>query len=180
MKPKYHWCYDIAEQLERDQGFQVLLDAFVVERLHLRFRDIGNRIDNQIRYERTLLTRAIIAQKSSLCDARTTFGLLGPTETVFPDVPELVMGARLQHGGKKIDVGDVVFLYGMRPGMVKACVRQNVTLLVIVQLYQLLEKISEHSGTWQLSEDREAWHASDVQLALAWYEHGEHTTVIKR
>ena len=64
--------------------------------------------------------------------------------------------------------------------MVKACVRQNVTLLVIVQLYQLLAKISEHSGTWQLSEDREAWHASDVQLALAWYEHEEHTTVIKR
>ena len=116
-------------------------------------------------------------QKSSLCDARTMFGLLGPTETLFPDV---VMGARLEHGGKTIGVGDVVFLYGMRPGMVKACVRQNVTLLVIVQLYQLLAKISEHSGTWQLSEDREAWHASDVQLALAWYEHGEHTTVIKR
>ena len=46
--------------------------------------------------------------------------------------------------------------------------------------YLLFAKISEHSGTWQLSEDREAWHASDVQLALAWYEHGEHTTVIKR
>ena len=67
----------------------------------------------------------------------------------------------------------------MRPGMVKACVRQNVTLLVIVQLYQLLDKISEHSGTWQLSGHREAWHASDVQLALAWYEQGEHTTVLK-
>ena len=79
------------------------------------------------------------------------------------------MGARLEHGGKSIVVGDVVFLYGMRPGMVKACVRQNVTLLVVVQLYQLLAKISEHSGTWQLSELREAWHASDVQLALAWY-----------
>ena len=178
MKPKHHWCYDIAEQLERDQGFQVLLDAFVVERLHLRFRDIGNRIDNQHRFEPTMLTLAIMHQKLSLRDAPT--GLLGPTETVCPDVPELVMGARLEHGGKRIVVGDVVFLYGMRPGMVKACVRQNVTLLVIVQLYQLLAKISEHSGTWQLSEVREAWHASDVQLALAWYEQGEHTTVIKR
>ena len=177
MKPKHHWCYDIAEQLERDQGFQVLLDAFVVERLHLRFRAIGNRIDDQARFESTLLTLAIMQQKSSLCDARTMFGLLGPTETLFPDV---VMGARLEHGGTRIVVGDVVFLNGISPGMVKACVRQNVTLLVIVHLYQLLEKISEHSGTWQLSEDREAWHASDVQLALAWYEQGEHTTVIKR
>ena len=104
MKPKHHWCYDIAEQLERDQGFQVLLDAFVVERLHLRFRDIGNRIDNQGRFEPTLLTLAINHQKSSLHDARTTFGLLGPTETVFPYVPEVVMGARLEHGGKRIVV----------------------------------------------------------------------------
>ena len=180
MKPKHHWCYDIAEQLERDQDVQVLLDAFVVERLHLRFREIGDRIDNQLRFEPTMLALAIMHQKSSLCDTRTMFGLLGPTETVFPNVPELVMGARLEHGGMIIDVGDVVFLYGMRPGMVKACVRQNVALFVIVQLYQLLAKISEHSGTWQLSEDREAWHASDVQLALAWYEQGEHTTVIKR
>ena len=60
------------------------------------------------------------------------------------------------------------------------CAPERYPILVIVQLYQLLEKISEHSGTWQLSEDREAWHASDVQLALAWYEQGEHTTVIKR
>ena len=148
MKPKHHWCYDIAEQLERDQDFQVLLDAFVVERLHLRFREIGNRMDNQHRFEPTILTLAIMHQKSSLCDARTMFGLLGPTETVFPNVPELVMGTRLELGGKRIVVGDVVFLYGMRPGMVKACVRQNVTLLVIVQLYQLHAKISEHSGTW--------------------------------
>ena len=180
MKPKHHWCYDIAEQLERDQGFQVLLDAFVVERLHLRFRDIGSRIDNSNRFEPTLLTLAIMHQKASLRTARTTFGLLGPTETVFPDVPELVMGASLELGGKKIAVGDVVFLNGISPGMVKACVRQNVALFVIVQLYQLRAKISEQSGTWQLSEDRKAWHASDVQLALAWYEHGEHTTVIKR
>ena len=177
MKPKHHWCFDIAQQLERDQDCQVLLDAFVVERLHLRFRDIGNRIDDQGRFEPTLLTLATMHQKSSLRDARTTFGLIGPTKTAGHG---LVMGARLEHGGKSICVGDVVFLYGMRPGMVKACVRQNVTLLVIVQLYQLREKISEHSGTWQLSEVREAWQAKDVQLALAWYEQGENTTVIKR
>ena len=157
-----------------------MLDAFVVERLHLRFRDIGNRMDNQIRYERTLLTRAIIAQKSSLCDARTTFGLLGPTETVFPDVPELVMGASLEHGGKRIAVGDVVFLEGILPGMVKACVRQNDALLVIVQLYEILEKITEHSGKRKLSQHRDAWHARDVHLALAWYQQRDHTVLIKR
>ena len=65
VKPKHHWCYDIAEQLERDQDVQVLLDAFVVERLHLRFRDLADRITNPTRIEPTLLTLAIMQQKSS-------------------------------------------------------------------------------------------------------------------
>ena len=38
--PKFHWSFDIAEQM---RSSDVLVDAFVIERLHLRARDIADR-----------------------------------------------------------------------------------------------------------------------------------------
>lgn len=37
VKPKHHWMWDVADQLQEDaeQGFPFLIDMFVIERLHL-------------------------------------------------------------------------------------------------------------------------------------------------
>lgn len=41
VKPKHHWQLDMARQLPRDG---VVLDCFIVERIHLQVKAIGDKV----------------------------------------------------------------------------------------------------------------------------------------
>ena len=54
-KPKHHWMWDIAEQMERDAGVAPgLLDMFVIERLHLKVKRQVRTVVNTTSMEKTV------------------------------------------------------------------------------------------------------------------------------
>ena len=59
VKPKHHWALDQASQLGKDG---VVLDQFVIERLHLRVKSIATPIMNTVRFERSVLSGLINSQ----------------------------------------------------------------------------------------------------------------------
>ena len=176
VKPKHHWCYDIADQLER--GGDVFLDCFVVERLHLRVRDIGNRIDAVgPNWEQAILAAILNVQKSCLRRGGLFAGLEGNT---IPNLfPGALVGERLQDdSGQQIAVGDIVLRNNLLAGEVVACVHAHHTLFVVACLFRFSAKISEHSSEWDSTEEHQIWPASSLTLALARYLHRGKTVVV--
>ena len=65
--PKMHWCFDLAEQL-RDSDF--MMDAFVIERLHLRARAIADHVQATTVMESSVCAGLVNVQ----ANAMTTVG----------------------------------------------------------------------------------------------------------
>ena len=66
MKPTHHWVFDCADQMERDADHNILLDAFVVERLHRRVKHHANAIDDLRMWEGSVLAALLNTHMESL------------------------------------------------------------------------------------------------------------------
>ena len=178
IKPKHHWVYDVADWMERNKDKQLVLDEFIVERLHLRFRDIAHRVDNPKNWEASVLAAAFNVQKTSLQHGKLACGLEGGAPLIGGATA--VSKGLTDHAGQHVVIGDIVLLDGVRAGEVMACALECGTLFVVVRPFAFKAKVSSHSGAWLMTEDRvEVWRASDVGLALAWYMHRGDTVVIR-
>jgi hypothetical protein len=58
IRPKHHWNLDLPMQILRD-GF--VLDAFVIERSHLRVKRIADTVKNTLQFERSVLAGVLNA-----------------------------------------------------------------------------------------------------------------------
>jgi hypothetical protein len=58
IRPKHHWNLDLPSQILRD-GF--VLDAFVIERSHLRVKRIADDVKNTSQFERSVLAGVVNA-----------------------------------------------------------------------------------------------------------------------
>ena len=63
VRPKFHWIFDIVRQFRRDE---MVHDQFIIERLHLRIKKPGEKIDNLRRWEGSVLAEALNHQIQDL------------------------------------------------------------------------------------------------------------------
>ena len=115
LKPKHHWLYDVAEQWLRDD---LVLDAFVVERLHLRVKSVADNVENTSDYERSVLACAMVQQRKSLLERKGDGlrGRVGP----LPGYPRVQVAKGLECGTMRVQAGEIVFFDGS-VGLVLAC-----------------------------------------------------------
>ena len=102
IRPKHHYMYDVCDQLEKAPA---VLDAFIVERLHLRMKAVADPIDNTSSFERSVLASLINTQSRILREgAFCCDGLKGRVGTL----PGFVMQVAdtIQLGGVEVAVDD--------------------------------------------------------------------------
>ena len=169
IKPKHHWAADIPEQLERDQ---VVLDAFVVERMHLDVKSVAEHVRNTFRFERSVLAGVLNKHFRALADHAAFVGLRGRVGQL-PGVPDIFVADAMEFDGQKTSACDLVFGGGEERavGQVVACIADigSKTLAVVVDLLQFMGPLSDHSSTWRLTDTQVVWAASGLELPLAWY-----------
>lgn len=163
IKPKHHWALDIAEQL---RAHDCVLDAFIIERIHLQVKAVAEHVRNTARFERSVLSGVLNNQIRRARQASDVAGLRGPT-AYLADCAGVLVADRLQCLALEVAVGDIVFRGGAA-GQVLACCLAGPDLCVLVQMLVRIAAVSEHSATWQASADREAWLATEVEQCLAW------------
>ena len=64
VKPKHHWCFDIAECML--QGDPMLLDTFGTERLHRRVKSIAENCKSLVAYESYVMAGVTNVHMNSL------------------------------------------------------------------------------------------------------------------
>ena len=163
LKPKHHWVFDIAEQW---MHHTLVPDAFLVEKQHLRAKEVADRVRNTICFERSVLTDMLNSQVAAICELGKDFELLS-NATQYPGVPGSLVGDTLSIMGVEMSVNDIVFLNDAA-GKVLACIQEGDEFSVIVELLSLHVVLTPHAfiGTW--NPRRVVWDAKLVQVALAW------------
>ncbi len=177
VRPKHHWALDLASQVERDH---LILDAFVVERMHLEVKSVAEHVCNTVRFERSVLAGVLNKRWRSVTDDANIAGLRGPTCS-WPGQQHVFVADALEMDAKKICSGDLVACDAERAvGQVTACIADVVarSVFVVVDVLAFVAPLSEHSSTWGLSDLRDVWSVSDVTLPLAWYVGANGTIVV--
>lgn len=171
LKPKFHWLWDIVDQLRRDP---FVLDCWVVERLNKRAKAASQQVDFTARYESSVLSTVLAVHRNSLREegaAHVTVGLLGRTEYLRPNT---LIAERLVHDGLQISSGDVVLNSGasdLQVGRVCACCLESSHLYVVVQVMTLVGILTQHSVAYTLPTDTsplQVWASEALELACAW------------
>ena len=172
LKPKSHWAFDVADQLATDP---VIVDAFVVERLHLRVRAAAEHVRKLEGYERTVLSRVLNDQARAL-QIVATRGLIG-VRAPFPGLPSATVSDRMEVDGVHVAVGDFV-RRGQDTAKVVACAEEGGVLLVVVDLQVVAHTCSPRSSTYTLTGDRSVWPANDISEVVAWKDMGQGQTLV--
>ena len=162
--PKVHWMFDIAEQmLLGDDG--LLLDALVIERIHLRVKCFAEHVKNTRCFEQSVLRKVLEDQLS--CSVAQHTPLRG---AITEHTPTLFSSRALVCGTMRVECGDIVFENDMC-GEVVRCICEAGTLNVIVDVLPRIREVSAHSvqvDTIDVVKDC-CWLAGSISLAVAWY-----------
>ena len=165
IKPKHHWPFDIAEQwLEH----KLVLDAFLIEKEHLRAKAFADRVQNTSSYEQSVLAGVLNSQVTSLQKLGPHQELLG-ISAPFPGFPDARVADNLCINGVVASVGDFVFL-AAKVGRVAACISEGDDFFFVVDALALVARIADHSGNYALQDQRLVWNASEARVSLAWRE----------
>ncbi len=98
-------------------------------------------------------------------------GLVGATAEM-PGFPGIQVADHFDFFGLKVSSGDVALHCG-QAGRVVACLREGAKLFAMVEIWQHVAVVSEHSGRWAPTHARDVWEAGEVQLPIAWYSAGD-------
>jgi len=172
LKPKHHWMFDVADQLERDSRVPDrlwnMVDAYVVERFHVRVKSLFELIDNTTSLETSILGAVLCDQERRLKLHASTLGVSGQ----LLRRGDMLLGTKLQFGGLSIAAGDVVLRRSTDScGEVCCCCmdcRSNV-LFVIVEVMDYVSQTTTHSSRWSLTGHCAPWPASELSQVAAWY-----------
>ena len=164
--PKFHWAIDLAEQM---RSSDYLADAFVIERLHLRARDIANRIQNTAAYEDTLCAGLVNRQATS----EGSLGGLEGAEANMPieDFAHVLVADRMYFHGKRFAIGDMV-QREQDIGRLVACIKEHDELALIVEVCALVVRTSRLGRRCTLGDRRQVWLPRDAHVVAAWREAG--------
>jgi hypothetical protein len=175
IKPKHHWNLDMAEQLKRDK---CILDAFIIERIHLQVKRIAEHVKHTHAFERSVLAGVLNVALRVSHDCESTDGLRKPIMPL-PGMEGAFIADHVRVFGMQVSIGDVVF-YGGVSGKVVACIAEGGDLFVLVDTMHRIAERSPHSANWALSGNREAWFASHLEPALAWHDEPDTTVLVVR
>ena len=176
VKPKHHWCFDIAECML--QGDPMLLDAFGTERLHLRVKNIAENCCNLQAYEDYVMACVTNVHMNSLefPGGASPVHLVGP-QSVMPGAQHIRLASGCQCHGEQFHVGEFCFR-GAEVGLIVTCCEDENIHFLIVGKPTLLAVLSPHSSRWNtMVASRDVWRANEAINCMAWkIEHGEATT----
>ena len=159
VKPKFHWMFDIAEQMALDE---MVLDQFIIEGLHLAIKSHAERCDNpNSRYERAVLAGVLHEQLGNLRRLRRDCSLLDDTPMMLEGFPDARFGDNLDIHGMKMSVSDFVF-HGEALGEVVACAEEHGAFILIVRELRIAERTCDWSSRWRRSGDVAVWPATKV------------------
>ena len=142
----------------------MVLDAFVIERTHLRVKAVAEHVQNTVSYE-----RSVMASLATVCwtHAQTDeFGncLLGPTAPLHG----AWIADRMQVWSVEISIDDMVSKSGGQVGSVVACCSFDGRLFALVRPAVVASRPSDHSVLCRPSGDLEAWPERQLMVSLAW------------
>jgi len=164
VKPKTHWAFDVCETMLMDDFF---MDAFIIERLHLRVKGVAQHVKDLRTYERSTLAGVTNRHAASLPDSTHVSRLVGRA-VPFPGLPRASVADSAERGGLRVKIDDYVFR-GESLAIVRACCEDQAELFVLVDELPLVEKLSQHSGKWRLDGGARAlWRMEDINESLAW------------
>ena len=106
--PKYHWAFDIAQCMVAD-GF--IVDAFTLERLHIRVKGVATNCKNLTCYEESVMAGCTNAHFGSLEDDErwaSSCRLLGAV-AAMPGAPNMFVADRCQYLSEVFAVDSFVF-----------------------------------------------------------------------
>ena len=108
VKPKHHWMFDCAQQLG---GRGMVLDAFVIERLHLRVKRQAEVVCNLSIFESAVLC-GVLNEQFRDCTTPLTNRLAGHT-TSTPTFHHASVGKRMVIGNLRIGSGDIIYRHNV-------------------------------------------------------------------
>jgi hypothetical protein len=176
VKPKHHWMQDVAPQIAADN---LVLDAFVIERVHLRIKAAAENVDNTSSFERSVLSSALTSHLQALKGWRPGGGLLGRT-AVLDTLAGVMIADRMSIFGVSFSVDDVV-LRGDTVGILVACLRQDGELYGLVrEMRKEGDDITGHAASYVYRGGQTVWAANELQLALAWRHRSDESVLVIR
>ena len=173
VKPKSHWAFDVADQLAIDS---VVVDTFVIERLHLRVRAAAEHCKKLNSYETSVLARVVNEQVRALHQGFGGPRVLG-RHAPFPGMPAANVADTLELDGVHVSVGDMV-RRGQDVAKVVACAEEDGALFAVVDLQVVAHTCSPRSSTWTPRGVRSVWPAGDIAEVIAWKDLGEGRTLV--
>lgn len=163
IKPKHHWQLDVPAQFRRDG---CVLDAFIIERIHLQVKRVAEHVKNTATFERSVLAGVVNGHFRRISEAQGSTGLRGPTAP-WPGVPGFVVADRMEYLGLTAAVGDLVFK-GEELGEVLACGTGCGALVVFVKLMEHRARLTPTAARWRGTNAHQAWLAQHIEQAHAW------------
>ena len=154
LKPKHHWMFDIAEQME---SLPCVVDAFIIERIHLRIKRNAEKVHELRVFEKSVMAGVV----NSIYDEASkplSDGLRGATYNHHGTL----VGDHLNVGSLRVDSRDVV-MRGDELAVVAVCAEEDGDLYVIVIKCALVGQASRYGSVWRLTEEREIWIAAELQ-----------------
>ena len=142
------------------------MDAFVVERLHLRARVTADHIDDLGSYEASLCAGIVNSQAAG----EATIGCLEVRTPPLPhaELSHVQVADRMYSHGKRISVGDWV-QRGEEVGQVVACVNERGDLTLIVDVASRARACSRRGRLCSLAGCmRSLWRPAGMQVVAAW------------
>ena len=105
--PKFHWAFDVAECMIAD-GFVV--DAFALERVHLRVKSVATNLKNTRSFESSLLAGATSLHFGSFLgqEGWATSGVLDGKLGTVPEAPGVIAADKATYFGEAFAVGTLV------------------------------------------------------------------------
>ena len=176
IKPKHHLNADIPGQWTRDG---VSIDAFVIERAHLRVKRIAENCKTTQTYELTVLAGLVNYCIQQLTKAAVSGDMLLGRTQPLPGLPDVTVAFRMEVAGQEMHCGDVLIREGVA-GLVVACLQEGDALYLLVNVWRWSRDVSPHSAEWIETDVEDVWLAFNVHCCLAWYSCGERTWVVLR
>ena len=161
--PKFHWAFSIAEQM---YSTDYLMDAFVIERLHIRAKQVADLTKWQADYEASLCAGIINAQVGG---TGSSDGLEGKVaQFPHPSLSHAKIADRVYSHGKRMSLGDWVSR-AEELGHIVACVEESGELYLIVTVATVVRALSPRGRLCTLSGGaRSLWRLADSHVAAAW------------
>jgi hypothetical protein len=143
-----------------------LFDSFVIERAHLRVRDVAERQRDTTHFETAVLAGIINSHINSFT-GNGTDGIQGRTAT-SSDLGGATVGDALDWCGRRFNVGDIVVHAGGNFGQSVACAEEDGALFLIVDELAPTGSPCPRSATCRVSGERSAWSVDQVSECACW------------